>query len=162
MRAVLWPGRALTPAAPGDHRPPAATAPPAAATPRGGRPRVGAGSPVRVAEPPGRSRLRIPARPPRPGGAPDPAELPPRLRERAQARGACAERPRAGLVGAAPGAAAAAWRVRAPPAALGEPPGPPLSPARRAAEPPPEPPFPGARGRLRGSDPRPLAPGWDS
>lgn len=124
------------------------------------------------------------------GGAPPPNTLTLRLRgeegggsreagtrRRAQARGACALGPRAGLVVAAL-RGLAAWRVRPPP--------PPPWGSRRA--PPPSPPAPApscrstARGRprhpadplpgaprrggggerLRGSDPRPLAPGWDS
>lgn len=118
-------------------------------------------------------------RPPRPGGAtpPGPEETALRLRGwareagprgRAQARDACALGPRAGLVVAAL-RGLAAWRVRPPrrPEGTAGPPRlPPPAAARRGAGPgtprslPPAPPE--GEGRLRGSDPRPLAPGWDS
>lgn len=161
-------------AMPRGHRPPshhgASRGPPGLDAPRA-QPGASGPAPARGCPRPGPPR--------RPGGAtqPGPEEAPVRLRGgareagtrgRAQARGACALGPRAGLVVAAL-RGLAAWRVRPPrrpEGAAGPPRHPPPAAARRGAGPgtprtlPPAP--PGGGGRLRGSDPRPLAPGWDS
>lgn len=155
-RAVLRPGQETTdPLPPPRH--------PQAASPRGRSRGVTAGSPVRAAQPRGRSRSRrVPPGHPRPRRACAGAR-----KRSAHARSGPAlgwsgqlreQRPRPG--GSEPSPTPPPPSPR--PAALTEPPGPPPQPRPPSRGAPPEPQPAGARGRLRGSDPRPLAPGWDS
>lgn len=113
---------------------------------------------------PGPLPPRAPGASPPPQGTPDPAAPPSPRRAGAGARRRAAHArsgPALGWSGQLREQRPRPGGSEPPPAALGEPPGPPSAPpaaSRSLPEPPPR----GARGRLRGSDPRPLAPGWDS